>query len=274
MISTGITPFANDAFAFAALEKGLVKTDLEYSIFYKDLEELNQMSLKGLGDLNKISFNTLGKILDDYVLLPVGSCLGFNNGPKIIAKEKFSLSELKNKKIGVPGTNTTAYMLLKILAPHAAEEVIFPYQELTKKVMDGTIDCALTIHETRFQIEELGLSEVGDIFDLWTAKTDSPLPLGGVVARRSLGAEKISQITSDLQISLKIAHEDKNMALQFALDHSFKKDPGFVEKNVNLYVNDETMNLSEAGIKSLQSLLDLGHEAGMLPKPSKNWLFG
>ena len=234
MISTGITPFANDTFAFSALEKGLVKTDLNYSISYKDLEELNQMSLKGQGDVNKISFNTLGQILENYVLLPVGSCLGFNNGPKIISNGKFSLSDLKNKKIGVPGKNTTAYMLLKILAPHAAEEIVFPYHELTKKVLDGTIDCALTIHETRFQIEELGLSEVGDIFNLWTAKTDSPLPLGGIVAKRSLGVEKITQITSDLKNSLKIAQANRDMALSFSLEHSFKKELGFVEKNVDL----------------------------------------
>ena len=105
-------------------------------------------------------------------------------------------------------------------------------------------------------------------------KTDSPLPLGGVVAHRALGAEKITQITSDLEYSLKMAFEDKNMALEFALKHSFKKDISFVEKNVDLYVNQETMKLSEAGIKSIQCLLNLGYEAGILPKPTKDWLFG
>ncbi|MFK7827744.1 MAG: MqnA/MqnD/SBP family protein [Oligoflexales bacterium] len=274
MISTGITPFANDTFSFAAIEKGLVNAKHNYLISYRDIEELNQLALACQVDLIKISFNTLGKILDNYVLLPVGSCLGFNNGPKIIAKEKFSLSELKNKKIGVPGVNTTAYMLLKILTPHASEEMIFPYHELCNKVVDGTIDCALTIHESRFQIEELGLTEVSDIYELWTAKTDSPLPLGGLVARRSLGVKKLTEMTSDLQKSLKMAHSNKEMALNFAFDHSFKKDILFVEKNVDLYVNDESMNLSENGCKSLQSLLKLGHEAGMFPKPVKNWLFG
>lgn len=273
MIKTVITPFANDTFAFAALENGLIETDVNYEISYKDLEELNQLSLKSDGDLLKISFNTLGKILDNYVLLPVGSCLGYNNGPKIISKEKFDTSELKNKKIGIPGKNTTAYMLLKILLPNAAEEIVFPYHELTNAVNDGIVDCALTIHETRFQIEEQGMLEIADIFDLWTVQTDSPLPLGGVVAKRSLGDKTINNIVNDLRKSLEMARKNEDMAMNFSLRHSFKKDIDFVKKNVDLYVNDETFQLSHQGIKSIQSLLNLGFKKNLLPKPTNNWLF-
>ena len=273
MILTNITPFANDTYAFAALEKGLVETKLNYSIFYMDIEKINKMSISGQGDLNKISFSTLGRILDNYFLLPVGSCLGYHNGPKIIAREKFNLYELEHKKIGIPGTNTTAYLLLKILAPQAAEELIFPYHDLLGRVLDGSIDCALTIHETRFQLEDRGLFEIGDLFRLWTAKTDLPLPLGGIAARKKLGEEKLRQISRDLQKSLEIGNENKKMAIDFALEHSYDKDPRLVKKNVGLYINEETRSLSPVGIKSIQTLLDLGNQAGIFPIPAKDWLF-
>lgn len=272
MISIGITPFVNDTFAFVGIAKELIKTNLKYSTSYYDLEELNFRSIQEDGDILKISFNTLGKILDNYILLPVGSCLGFHNGPKIVAKRKFPLSELNNKRIGIPGTNTSSYMLFKLLTPAAREELIFPYQELPDQVLNDNVDCALTIHESRFQIEEMGLTEIGDLFDLWAERTAAPLPLGGIVAKRSLGAATISQIILDIKQSLLMANK-QNLGLNYAQEFSFNKDLRFIKKNIDLYVNEETLDLSSTGIGAIQTLLDLGYEAGFFPKPRHDWLF-
>ena len=272
-MKTGITPFANDCFAFAAMAQKLIPLQNQYDIEFHDLEKLNQQALSNGADLLKVSFNILSGISGEYQLLPVGSCLGYDNGPKIIAGSSFKLSDLNQKTIGIPGKNTTAYMLLRIFAPGAKLEVECPYHELIPKVKSGDLDCALVIHESRFQLAEFGVEEIGDLFDLWSRETNSPLPLGGIVARRSLGPETLRSVTRDLQNSLSYADSHKDQALQFALSHSFKKDLSFVEKSIDLYVNDETRHVSNTGIRSIQSLISLGSQAGLIPSAHQDWLF-
>lgn len=272
-MKAGITPFANDCFAFSAIEHKLIPLENQYEIEFQDLEALNRNALSEKGDLLKISFNILAEISDRYQLLPVGSCLGYDNGPKIIARSTFNLSDLKDKTIGIPGKNTTAYMLLRIFAPSAKLEIECPYQDLIPKVISGELDCALIIHESRFQLAEFGVKEIGDLFELWNQKTHSPLPLGGIVARRSLGEKTLASISRDLQNSLSYAHQYRDQVLRLAMAHSFKKELSFVEKNVDLYVNNETKQLSDSGIRSIQSLINLGSSAGLIPSIQNDWLF-
>ena len=273
MISVGITPFANDIYTFAALYQQKVKAHLVYDFSFLDIEQLNERSLKSLGDVNKVSFSTFGNILNDYTLLPVGSCLGMDNGPKIVASKKINLQDLKSLRLGIPGKKTTAYMLYKSLCPQAKLEIIFPYDNLIDALAAGECDAALLIHESRFQLKEFDLREIADLFDLWTNKTSAPLPLGGVVAKRSLGDKLLSKITDDFSRSLAYSRTKPDEAIDLVLEFSNQKSKELAQKNLDIYVTDESYQLSSKGIRAIQSLLDMGSQTGLLPKPISNWLF-
>ena len=273
MISVGITPFANDIYAFNGLYRQKIDSKLNYEFEFLDIEQLNARSLKGLGDVLKVSFSAFAHVLDDYTLLPIGSCLGTGNGPKIVTKKGMNLAALTKLRLAIPGTQTTAYMLYKSLCPQAKEELCFPYHLLLDKLEHGECDAALLIHESRFQIEEKGLHELADLFELWDQKTQAPLPLGGIIAKRSLGKDTLASITNDLYKSLIYSRSHPKDAVNAVLEHSIQKDPELAKKNIDLYVTEDTFQLSETGTHAIQSLLNLGSQAGLLPPPKDHWLF-
>lgn len=274
LISVGITPFANDIFTFAGIYLKQISAEQSYQFNFLDIEELNKRSVNGIGHLNKISFSTLGRITDEYCLLPVGSCLGVHNGPKIVSrKDVRSLQDLKHLSLGIPGKQTTAYMLYRSLCPHAKTEHVYPYDDLINLVHSGDCDAALLIHESRFQLAEFELTELADLFDLWTTKTSAPLPLGGLVAKRSLGVKILADITKDICRSLEYSRTNPEESMKLVLEYSNQKSKNFAQKNLDHYISSETFQLSSTGIHAIESLLDIGHQAGLLPEPKDNWLF-
>ncbi|MCB9228144.1 MAG: hypothetical protein H6618_00895 [Deltaproteobacteria bacterium] len=273
MIRTGITSFANDTFMFAALARQQAPSGLDYSILYEDLEELNQRALRAESDLLKVSFSILDRVSEDYILLPVGGCLIMSQGPQLIAREAFSPEELPSKRLGIPGHHTTAYLLLRMLFPAAAEELVFPYHELTERLLDQTIDCALTIHDSHFLNSSYQFKTIADLCNSWASETQGPLPLGGLIARRSLGKEILSKITRDLQSSLLDAWQNRGRAAQFAYEQSRVQNPEIIRKCIDLYVNDESMQLSPAGIRSIHHLLNPGGKKTQPGLTQQDWLF-
>ncbi|NRA47111.1 MAG: hypothetical protein HRU09_19350 [Oligoflexales bacterium] len=273
MISVGITPFANDIFAFTGLYQKEVASKLSYDFSFLDIEQLNQRSLVGMGDVNKVSFSTLGRVLNEYALLPVGSCLGEDNGPKIVSLKKHNLQDLGKLRLGIPGIQTTAYLLYRSLCPQAGKELVFPYHELLSKLKTGECDAVLLIHESRFQIEDQGCSELADLFELWFDQTKAPLPLGGLIAKRSLCNELISMLIDDISASLAYSRSHQDKAMDSILAFSAQKDRSMAQKNLDLYVTKDTYQLGQGGINGIASLLNMGYKAGLLPKPEQQWLF-
>lgn len=263
----------NDTFLISSIAQNSLTSNIAYDINYADIESINQLCLNNRGDLNKISISCLGSVLDQYQLLPVGVTLGYKNGPKLIAKKQFDLDQLPRLRIGIPGFKTTAYFLYRTLLPSAKEVIELPYNELSTRLLEGKIDSALVIHDTRFELQAKKLIEVCDIFDLWAHKTKLPLPLGGLVVKRSLGQTLIAKINEQLQQSLREAYKQRQKSLEFVKKHNPKLTNGQIEQNLELYVNSETQQLSPLGQRSILAMLQLGKTSAYFSQWSNDWLF-
>lgn len=266
------SPCPNDTFLFHAFVKNLIHHSFELDTTLADIQDLNQKTLDGIPDLSKISFFTLGKVLEDYCLLPVGSALGHGNGPKIVSAVPYKIEDLELATLAIPGRNTTAYLLYRLLLPHAKVERFCRYDEIPQ-LLKKRADFGLVIHETRFNLEKAGLYEICDLGALWEQKTGLPLPLGCLVAKRSLGKETLKKLCDALTASYDYAKQNPKASEDYVLEHSQEKNLNIVRAHIDLYVTEETRHLSDKGFKAIQTLLEAGFKAKLLPKIDPTKIF-
>ena len=191
LLTLGFSPCPNDTFIFDAMVHGKVDTEgLEFRYLLADVEELNQKAFLEELDVTKLSFNAFLRLAGKYVLLQSGAALGSNAGPLLVSRIPLTFADLMGKRIGIPGRNTTADLLLSIAAHQLNNKIEMIFSVIENAVLDGTIDAGLIIHEGRFTYQQKGLFKVADLGEFWETRTQSPIPLGGIVARRSYPATR------------------------------------------------------------------------------------
>lgn len=253
-LSTAFSPCPNDTFLMHAWVENCFESSLSIQPHYADIQELNQLALKGEYPLIKISIALLPRLIEDYILLPVGAALGRACGPLVISREPLNLDQLHEKRVAIPGKETTAHGLFKALVPNSSNKVFCLYHEVIEKILSGEVDAGVIIHETRFTYRNQTLHKVCDLGELWEEKYNLPIPLGGFVAKRQLG-NQISQIVSAMKESLDYAYQYPKAGEKYRLDHSIEKDPTVIQNHIDLYVNSETKELSEEGHLSIEKLI-------------------
>ncbi|HEV8179193.1 MAG TPA: MqnA/MqnD/SBP family protein, partial [Gaiellaceae bacterium] len=185
-LTFGFTPCPNDAFAFHALVHGLVPAPFEVEAVLCDIEELNRRAAAAELQLTKLSFGAAAAADDRYRLLRSGAALGRGVGPLVVARELGSLEDAAAGRTGVPGLETTAFLLLRLAAPALGEVVELRYDRILDAVVAGEVDAGLIIHESRFTYREHGLVSVADLGEWWEGETSLPVPLAGIFARSDL----------------------------------------------------------------------------------------
>ena len=189
-IRLGFSTCPNDTFMFDALVHGRIDTgSVRYDVHLADILHLNKMAMAGELDMVKISYNTYGQIRDQYELLDAGSALGHNCGPLLISKKPLTSKEIVDQKltVAIPGKNTTANLLLGYYAPEIANKEEMLFHEIMPAVLEDRVDAGVIIHENRFTYQKFGLKLVQDLGEFWEGKTGLPIPLGAIVAKKSLG---------------------------------------------------------------------------------------
>jgi 1,4-dihydroxy-6-naphthoate synthase len=254
-LQVAFSPCPNDTFLFYALTRGFINSKLEILPILKDVQTLNEEAIHGLYPVTKLSFYALSQ-LDEYTYLPVGCALGYGCGPKLVGRKPYHLKDIKNLKIAVPGKNTTAYLLSKIFLDKPSEVVFCRYDEVFELLNKGLVDLALIIHEQRFSFKKAGFYEILDLGTIWEEKTNLPLPLGCIAVKRSLPASLIRELTFALEESLQFAFSQPREAMSFILENAIEKDESIVKDHIKLYVNQETLKLSDKGKKAIELLMD------------------
>lgn len=267
------SPCPNDTYLFYAWQAGLIPNAPLINPTLADIQQLNQWMEARSFPIMKASFFRWAKSLDDYILLPTGTALGYACGPKIIASKPFPLEELVHKRIAIPGVDTTAHFLLQILCPAPLEKIYCTYDKIGQTIAEGKADCGLIIHESRFTFSEAGFIEITDLGQLWENEYKLPIPLGGIFALRSLSKESTQNAIMAIQASLTYARNHPLMTHPYIFQHSQEKDLDVVRQHIDLYVTDETFQLSENGKKSISTLLQAAESRGIIAQKSLPWLF-
>ena len=262
-IKVAHSPDSDDAFMFYGLATHKVRTPgLRFSHTLCDIETLNQKAREGVYDVTAISFHAYPYVQDKYALMACGGSVGEGYGPMVVSPRPFTASEIKTKKIAVPGTLTTAYLALNLFAPGIETEVV-PFDQIIPQVLEGKYEAGLIIHEGQLTYDKSGLHRIVDLGKWWQKVTGLPLPLGGNAIRRELGMPLMSTVTAALRESIQYGLDHREEALSYAMQFARDLDTASADKFVGMYVNERTLDYGPDGREAVHRLLDMGHKAGM-----------
>jgi 5,8-dihydroxy-2-naphthoate synthase len=263
------SPDSDDAFMFYALAEGKIDTgNLRYVHELSDIESLNQRARRAELEVTAVSIHAYAYLWRDYALLGSGSSMGDGYGPRLVATRPRSAdprAELRGLRVGVPGPLTTAYLALKLYQPDVVP-VVLPFDRIEDAVHRGDVDVGLLIHEGQLTYADTGLHLWTDLGAWWMEDTGLPLPLGGNAVRRNLGRAVIDQIARDLKASIVYALEHRAPALAHAKQFNRGIGDERTDTFVGMYVNAWTVDYGPRGRQAVQTLLDRGHAAGLIPE--------
>ena len=266
VIRVAHSPDADDAFMFHALANRRIDTgERRYEHELRDIETLNRWALEGRFEVTAVSIHAYAYLADKYALLSAGASMGeANYGPRLVARRPMTLDEVRGVTVAVPGTMTSAYLVLKLFAPEI-ETVVMPFDTIPEAVATGRVEAGLLIHEAQLTYAEQELKLVLDFGAWWHERHGLPLPLGGNVVRRDLGDELIALIGADLRASIQYALDHRDDALDYALGFSGGLDRDRGNEFVGMYVNERTVDYGDEGREAVRLLLAEGAERGIIP---------
>jgi len=260
------SPDSDDAFMFYGLATKKIRSrKVAFRHVLEDIETLNRKAMEGRYELSAISYHAYPYVCDKYVLMNSGSSIGDGYGPMIVSAHPMEPEELKGKRIAVPGMMTTAYLACKLYQPDF-QAVVTPFDKITDAVKDRTVDAGLIIHEAQLTFDREGFHRVADLGRWFKTAYGLPLPLGGNVLLRSLSVEIQMECCRLMRESIQYALDHHSEALQYALQFARDMEPRLAEKFVGMYVNHYTLDAGQIVPKAAQKLLDMGFEAGLIPK--------
>ena len=257
-IRLGISTCPNDTFAFhGLLSKAVDWRGLEFEIDLLDIEQLNERLLGDVSDdfdVGKVSFHAALGAAERIVVLPSGSALGFGVGPLLLAATPESTPRDTSQLTLCPGRHTTAALLFALFHPDSTRVEQAVFSEIMPRLQAGSADFGVCIHEGRFTWQQQGLTLVEDLGLRWEAETSLPLPLGGIVASQSLPADTIARVQGVIADSLRFALANPAAPLPTMRDHAQELDDAVLMQHVDLYVNDQTLDLGPLGQRALDEL--------------------
>ncbi|MFF0829445.1 1,4-dihydroxy-6-naphthoate synthase [Brevibacillus sp. NPDC003359] len=267
------SPCPNDTFVFHAWAHDLIPGAPKLDIMYADIDITNTLAAQGEGpEVMKISYAALPWVMDNYSLLPCGGALGRGCGPLVLTQGNSGESandpvRLSNKRVAVPSERSTAYLLFRLWAAQnvpggVGEIVVMPFHEIMPAVRDGKIDAGLVIHEARFTYQNYGLSLMTDLGNWWESDTNLPIPLGAIIAKKSMDIEALTNWTRS---SVEYAWANPTASQEYVMSHAQELSLEVAQAHINLYVNEFTRNLGDDGFAAVEALLGRAAEEGLVP---------
>ena len=270
-ISLAYSVDADDAFMFHALRAGAIDTGaLRFTHRRDHTAALNRLAIDAGADVVAVSVGVYPAIAARYQMLPHGASVGRGFGPVVVARRPLAAADLAGLRIGIPGATTTAWLVLRLIAPGAigVEIPIAPFGAIFDALASGVVDAALLIHEGRLLYRERDLHLVVDLGEWWAAAERLPLPLGVNVIRRGLGPARVAQVSAALRASIAwgLAHREQIIAAIAAEDRGDRSlsDQALIEHYLNLYANDDTAAMADDAKQAIDVLFARARAAGLL----------
>lgn len=270
-LSLGFSTCPNDTYIFDAAVNGKIDTEgIDFEVTMADVEELNKLAFEGKIDITKLSINAFLKLKGKYTLLSSGGALGFNNGPMLISKREISIDHINDLKIGIPGFNTTANLLLSIAFPEAKNKKEYLFSDLETAILNNEIDAGLIIHESRFTYKDKGLIKIIDLGEYWEQDCGLPLPLGGIAINKKHDIETALKVTRIIRRSIEFANKNPESSLEYMRKYAQEIEPGVMKKHVELYVNEYSLDFGRLGMDSINHLFTRAVKQGLIERNSAN----
>ena len=267
-LSLGFSPCPNDCFMFDAIVNRRIDLEgLAFDVRLADVEALNRSAFAADADVTKLSYHAYAFCIDHYVLLDAGSALGRNCGPLLISRRTIAQDEVAagGLRIAIPGKFTTANFLLGLAFPQARDKTPLVFSDIEGAVLDGRYDAGLIIHENRFTYEVKGLKKIIDLGEYWETETGAPIPLGGIVIKRSLPDEVKRRVNRVLRRSVEFAFANRTASLDYVRAHAQEMRDDVMYKHIDLYVNEYSIDLGTEGRRAVELLFSRAAATGIVP---------
>jgi 1,4-dihydroxy-6-naphthoate synthase len=265
-IRIGHSPDPDDAFMFYALTAGKVNVpDVRIEHLLEDIESLNRRARSAELEVTAVSAATYILVADRYRLMDPGASMGKGYGPILVAREPIELEDIPRCVVAIPGSHTTASLLLRLYLPEEPPLIEVAFDRIPHAVLEGQADLGLLIHEGQITHPSMGLVKVLDLGELWQRETRLPLPLGVNVMRRDLGEPVHRALSAALKASIAWAHANVDEALEYAMRYGRGIDKETCRRFVLMYVNDYTVTLGAEGRAALERLFAMAERRGLIP---------
>ena len=266
-ITIAHSPDSDDAFMFYGFACGAVSTDgFEIEQVLADIESLNHAAFDGTYEVTAVSFHAYAHLFGRYALLPHGASMGDRYGPVVVTRAD-GPTALDGVTVAVPGTLTTANLALQLYHPNVTVEVV-PFDEIQPRVLDGSVEAGVLIHEGQLTYGDDGLRSLVDLGVWWADRTDGlPLPLGCNVIRRDLGNDTMREVSRMLHASIAHALDNREAAVAYALQYGRGLNPDQTDTFVGMYVNELTLDYGERGRQAVERLYSEAYDGKLIPKP-------
>jgi len=267
VIRLGHSPDPDDAFMFYGLARGCVNAGAwRFEHVLQDIQTLNERALQGELEITAISIHAYPYVARKYALTHCGSSMGDGYGPMVVTRQPVGVGWLRDRKIAVPGEMTTAFLALNLMLGRGRfQHEVVMFDRILDHVASGRADAGLIIHEGQLTYRNQQLHCVVDLGAWWQRETGYPLPLGGNVIRRDLGAPAMQEITGILEESIRYSLDHRAEAVEHALQYARDMGRDLADRFVGMYVNKWTLDYGETGRAAVHELLRRGHQAGLVP---------
>lgn len=260
MLRLGYSFCPNDTWIFYALTHGRIPWAEPVQQVLEDVETLNRWAGEGRLELTKVSYHALFHVLPNYAGLRSGGALGRGVGPILVAKPGSRLS-----RVATPGPWTTAHLLLQLARPDLSPLLSLRYDQLIPSLLQGDIDGAVLIHESRFAYQDYGLEGVLDLGQWWESESGLPLPLGVILARRDLGEARIQGLDQAIKASLEWSRQNPQASAEYIRQHAIELSPEIIERHIHTYVNDFSLEVGEEGEEAVLRLWEWARRRSLVP---------
>lgn len=264
-LTLGFSPCPNDTFIFDALVNKKIDTgEFEFNVVLEDVQTLNEWALSGKLDVTKISYGVFPLVTGNYVILNSGGALGKGVGPLLVAKQPISLSDIPSCKILIPGFNTTAHLLFSLAFPASSDKLFVRFDQVEQMLLNtlhpnenGIRQAGVIIHENRFTYQQKGLVKIMDLGEYWEQQTNAPVPLGGIITRRSFDLALQQQINTLIRKSVEYAFSNYPLIPDYVKHHSQEMEETVMRRHIDLYVNNYSIDLKEDGKAAVDKLMEV-----------------
>jgi 1,4-dihydroxy-6-naphthoate synthase len=259
ILTLGFSPCPNDTFIFDALVNKKIDTGgLTVQPVLEDVQTLNEWALQGRLAITKISYGVLPLLLDKYIVLNAGGALGKGVGPLLITKQAHANdTAVNNMTIAIPGEHTTAHMLFSLAYPQATKKKFMLFSAIEDAVLNGEVDAGVIIHENRFTYQQKGLYKLVDLGEYWEGQTGNPIPLGGIVMKKTFDSHLQQKVDTLIKRSLEYAFKNYPLITDYVKQHSQEMSETVMRQHIDLYVNNYSLQLGPDGKAAVHTFLDI-----------------
>ena len=219
-----------------------------FRVVLDDVEKLNGFALSGLLDVVKVSYGVVPKVKDKYNILKSGGALGYGCGPVVVSSDACTVDELKEKKIAIPGENTTAFMIFKYFFGGDFDFIPMRFDRIIPAVKEGKADAGILIHEGRFVYNDHGLNLLADLGELWEKKQNAPIPLGAILLTTKLKKEAVL-LNNIIKSSINFSGNNFEIVKPFIYRYAQQLDNDVINKHIELFVNEYSLDVAPVAAK-------------------------